>query len=884
VKLQYLHKPYTPSHHMRSTLPLVIIAIILCVGSGLYAYQQDINENQSSSNQPKSVDYILYPNSGPSFISVLSAIQSRYDNNEKNTFVVGLTNGIYNQSVMFVLIDNSSAFSELFIEFRGLGVSVQIAGDNFLMADSGNLHFKFENISITGGVRGIETYLDPESESLTFLEVENCKIFGNTGTNYGFNVNMDGAGIYAEGPAIITGCEIYNNTGKNYWVSVNGVENFSRGGGIAVVNNSPFETIIENNNIHDNAAIAGGGLYVTGTGRITIKDNLVHSNTRNRYLHYIGGVLWQEQGGAGEGIYCYNSEKLTLCGNVVRNQIPGTIGDRDDMPLSTAVVVESCGYSSSVTSVLIENNSFMDNGNCHGIWVIMPSGCTLIRNNLSCGNKFGIYCSQYDNNLITLTYNNAYQNGTLNGEVINYFMDEPSWITASNNSEFDPKVSSAYAPLWNASVISPLIDTGYPRSYDPDGTPSDIGAIRAGDHKYEKYTMPGPGGIKWMSYPVLNEITNDYCMNGNFFDPILNPQWLQLIQYRPLGYPTHYIYYDGYNGWTNSDDEVNSLQGYKIQMFAGAPSDIKIKTTGYLQAPHTVLPLNQGENWLGYFQETSSKPLDALGPILNYISQIQTQSWTMVKVPGFGWIHQESWVINYGDMVVVNADQACSFSWNNAQPVDPKSVPKSKEFEYTEIMDYIPFYITIPESKTANLPSEIGLYVNGVCKGAAVVENDLTHICAYLDAGEEITSENSILVFFYPSKAIPNSRGIYRMNAGQLSQVKDTTTYYTINITDLDKVTPIPAEALLHQNYPNPFNPSTTIAYDLPEDSMVQINVYNVKGQLVKKLIDKSQSVGSHSIIWNGQDTVGNSCASGVYYYKLTSKGKSITKKMLLMK
>jgi parallel beta-helix repeat protein len=867
---------------MRSTLPLVIIAIILCVGSGLYAYQQDIDNNQSSSKQPKSVDYILYPNSGPSFISVLSAIQSRYDNNEKNNFVVGLTNGIYNQSVIYILIDNSSAFSELFIEFRGLGVSVQISGDNLLMADTGNLHFKFQNISITGGIRGIETYINPDSESLTFLEVNNCKIFGNAGTNYGFDVNMDGTGIYADGPATITGCEIYNNTGKNYWVSVNGVENFSRGGGIAVKNNSAFETIIENNNIHNNIAIAGGGIYATGTGQITIKDNLVHSNTRSIYLYTIYGTTWQLQGGAGEGIWGYDCDKLTLTGNIIRNQIPGTVGDRDDMPLSSASVIEYCGYSPTMISVVIENNSFMDNGNCHGIWVRMPSGRTLIRNNLSCSNKFGIYCSDYDNGLITMTYNDAYQNGTLNNEVINYFIETPNWITQSNNGEFDPLVSSSYAPLWTASVISPLIDAGYQRSYDPDGTPSDIGAIRAGDHKYEEYSMPGPSGIKWMSFPVLNGITNAYCMNGNFFSPIINPQWLQLIQYRPPNSPVKYIHWDG-NNWTNLNDDVNSLQGYKINMYPAAPSNLEIKTTGYLQAPHTVIPLNQGENWLGYFQETSSKPLDALAPILNNISQIKTQNWTMVKVQG-SWLHSSSWVINYGDLVIVTADQECSFSWNNAQPVNPKSVPKAKEFVYTEKLDYTPFYLTIPESKTTELPSEIGLYVNGICKGAAVVEEDLTHICAYLDAGEEITPENSNLVFYYSNKAIPNNKGIYKMAPGQVSKVKAATTYYTMKITDLDKVTPVPIEAILHQNYPNPFNPSTTIAYDLPEDGAVQISVYNIKGQLVQKLLDKPQGIGSHSVIWNGKDAAGSACASGVYYCKLTSKGKSITKKMLLMK
>lgn len=875
---QFLTLVYSVFRYNRYTSAVVCLALALFLVTGLYCTQPESSSDDKSPEQPKTWDYILYPTTGPTFDTVLTAIQTRYNNNEKNNFTVVLTTGFYPQSVCFLFADNSSVYSDLYIEFLG-GASVQICGDNLLISDLGNLHFKFTNISITGGSRGIEAYSTPQTNAVMFLEVVNCKIFGNTGTNYGYDANMDGTGIYTEGPATITGCEIYNNTGKNYWVSYNGIENFSRGGGLAVVNNTTYESVIQSNVVHNNVAIAGGGIYATGTGQISIKDNQIFSNTRN---HYQWGN-WLVQGGAGEGVYCYDCDKLTFSGNTVWNQISGTVGDRDDLPASSATVIEACGYSPTLTCVVIENNSFMDNGDCHGIWVIMPSGRTSIRNNLSCGNKFGIYCSSYSNNLISMTYNDAYQNGTLNGEVQNYYITMPTWITASNNGEFDPMVNSEYVPLWNSTIYSPIIDSGYPRMYDPDGTPSDIGAIRAAEHKYQKYTMPGASEIKWMSFPVLNGITSGYCMNGNFFSPILDDEWLQIIQYKPNNSPIITMSWNN-GAWNNINDVVSSLQGYKVQMLAGAPSDLAIKTSGYLQSRTTIIPVNQGENWLGYFQEASSKPLDALSPILSYINRIQTQNWTMVKVPGVGWIHQDSWVINYGDLVIVNADQSCSFRWNNAIPVDPKSVPKAKEFVYTEKMDYTPFYITIPESKTTETPSEIGLYVNGICKGAAVVEGDLTHICAYLDEGEEITPENSTLVFFYPAKAIPNNKGIYQMKAGELSHVRDATTYYTILINDLNRVAPAPPEVKLHQNYPNPFNPSTTIAYDLPEDGVVQICVYNIKGQLVQKLIDKPQSIGSHSIIWNGKDSCGVSCASGVYYYKVTSNGQSITKKMLMMK
>ena len=93
-----------------------------------------------------------------------------------------------------------------------------------------------------------------------------------------------------------------------------------------------------------------------------------------------------------------------------------------------------------------------------------------------------------------------------------------------------------------------------------------------------------------------------------------------------------------------------------------------------------------------------------------------------------------------------------------------------------------------------------------------------------------------------------------------------------------------PSVAMLNQNYPNPFNPTTTINYNVARTGDVKLNVYNVKGQLVKSLVNDNQNVGSHSVVWNGNDNAGNTAASGVYFYKLENAGRSEMKKMVLMK
>jgi len=85
-------------------------------------------------------------------------------------------------------------------------------------------------------------------------------------------------------------------------------------------------------------------------------------------------------------------------------------------------------------------------------------------------------------------------------------------------------------------------------------------------------------------------------------------------------------------------------------------------------------------------------------------------------------------------------------------------------------------------------------------------------------------------------------------------------------------------------NYPNPFNPETTIKYSINEDSNVQIEIYNIRGQKVKTLIDDFRDAGYHQLIWNGIDNRNKPVSSGLYFYRLKSNSFSQIRKMLLLK
>jgi hypothetical protein len=88
----------------------------------------------------------------------------------------------------------------------------------------------------------------------------------------------------------------------------------------------------------------------------------------------------------------------------------------------------------------------------------------------------------------------------------------------------------------------------------------------------------------------------------------------------------------------------------------------------------------------------------------------------------------------------------------------------------------------------------------------------------------------------------------------------------------------------LQANYPNPFNPETTIPYTIKDAGMVELTVFNVLGQEVKRLVYEVKQPGIHSTRWDGTDAYGKLVSGGIYLYRMSVNGFIETRKMLLMK
>jgi hypothetical protein len=97
----------------------------------------------------------------------------------------------------------------------------------------------------------------------------------------------------------------------------------------------------------------------------------------------------------------------------------------------------------------------------------------------------------------------------------------------------------------------------------------------------------------------------------------------------------------------------------------------------------------------------------------------------------------------------------------------------------------------------------------------------------------------------------------------------------------------LPRAYSLAQNRPNPFNPSTAISYTVPENSAtgpVSIMVFDIRGTLVKVLVEGVKGSGEYTVFWDGNDNRGRSLPSGIYFCRMQAKGFTATRKMLLLK
>ncbi|MCD6248782.1 MAG: T9SS type A sorting domain-containing protein [candidate division Zixibacteria bacterium] len=217
--------------------------------------------------------------------------------------------------------------------------------------------------------------------------------------------------------------------------------------------------------------------------------------------------------------------------------------------------------------------------------------------------------------------------------------------------------------------------------------------------------------------------------------------------------------------------------------------------------------------------------------------------------------------LDYGSELL--AFDSVSFAGTRSEPAPTKTVQPQTSLHK--------LYIVVEFGESTPLPSDTGPVAT-------------LHFTVDPTAPEEIIVIDSTTVGI-----ISNTRYTLTTADGSISFVPLFTSGSVAikTSTDVEDITDqknLPTEYALTQNYPNPFNPSTNIEFSLPQLSHVKLEVYNILGRCVRRLIDRDLPAGEHRLVFDSRSDSGNSLATGVYFYRLTTESFEQTKKMLLVK
>jgi hypothetical protein len=155
--------------------------------------------------------------------------------------------------------------------------------------------------------------------------------------------------------------------------------------------------------------------------------------------------------------------------------------------------------------------------------------------------------------------------------------------------------------------------------------------------------------------------------------------------------------------------------------------------------------------------------------------------------------------------------------------------------------------------------------------GVIVAENSSTsHSYSYDDV--EVT-EGGTFYYWLESIALDGINRFYGPVVVSVEGDNEPETPEIITVSSLKSV------------FPNPFNPSTSVTFSLKEAGKATVRVYNVKGELMTEVANGTFSSGvDHTAVWNGLDSKGNSCGSGIYFFRMEANGYSAIKKAVLVK
>ncbi len=842
------------------------------------------------------------------------------------------------------LIDNRDILENL--RFNEANIVGQLKLLNGASPTIKKCHFNEHNVRLNNSnpinqkeYMGLGVYVEGiagQTNQPLFIE---CLFKNNT-----FKGGDGGAAVGLNGGAVFKSCTFSNNTvTTNDTEQFNGI----MGGGAVFVYSDVCPTSILFDgcsftyNQSQNFAKDIFVLRADQTKSIDIK-NCTFTGTENNSLMQKPAIqLFSADYDQDDDPFYYSTCDISIQNNQFKNLNSTGIKYVEKFKATSLSVTQNLFYKFETYRSIISALDFSANGNSSELPNLTQKSSSVVNNTFKNIQGYGINTN--GTNLVRVI-NNIFENCditalNLNGSTphIEYnFFYSAGDFSGNNNivSNFTNLNTFTFTPIWSAQDKSICIDNGKPDldedgqdwltdsdDRDADGTRKDIGAIYYphGTMIHNFSQSEDKERIYWISFPYLDKlystttyfdvdklyyILNDYENNNllNSQNPFIeNMEWIY-SGYKKLSYES--------DTWVNSNETVDSRIGYKLKLSEGSKSEFLV-SSGFLcgtignndkklsikacqSQPYT-------EQWIGYFNPKSQDPLIALAEIAGDLIEIKTQNWSINRTDKTkNWnIPNRKPLINQGEAVSIRytGTRDKDFNWYTSSDTTstmPYSEPYPEYYSFNEKADYIPLFVVLDTAmkKKCKSNSEIAFYINGVCYGAEVVYGDTVQINAFIcDLPDSL---NNVEFRFHTSEmgntdqkiteyAVYNfTREKYEIVPLNLLEQKQ---FYRVSLNSDDFIDhTLPAKSRLVGNYPNPFNPSTKIKYAIVEDSDVKIQIFNVKGQFVKELVNTHQVADHYEIDWNGKNQAGQRVSSGLYFYKLSTKNVKETKKMLLVK
>jgi Big-like domain-containing protein/K319-like protein/type IX secretion system substrate protein/PKD domain-containing protein len=398
-----------------------------------------------------------------------------------------------------------------------------------------------------------------------------------------------------------------------------------------------------------------------------------------------------------------------------------------------------------------------------------------------------------------------------------------------------------------------------------------------------------PGGV--IGYPP-----NEILLNGsNTMDVTqtmsLNGGWnLVSLYVRPADMSIETIFApimenvlkikDIYSSFDPSLPSVyNTLQsledgaGYYVKVMGVTELDI---TGAALDPTQTPIDLSAGWNLVAYVNETAMDVETAFAELIENETLLKVKDIFSSYDPSLPSAYNTLVNLEPGKGYYVRVSELATFYY----PIATRTILASAD----ELSESIWEPVIYTNSMIAYLQIEmtdsegmiLAAFAGEECRGVArILEYNGINISTMV-VNSEYSEEISFKIYD------PESRDVYECNEVIISEPgEDYTGMPVLTVTREDDVVMVNGITSI---YPNPFNPETSISFHLETDEMVSVKVYNVRGQLIKTILDNELSAGDHILTWNGKNEHNTCCTSGVYFVSFRAGSMQEVQKVILMK